>query len=137
MSSPLLLDTCAAIWLVDGLLPEAPLKALSERYERGEPVFLSPITGWELGLLFTKGRLRSAVTPTEYLKRLMNVAGLRIADMSPELLMGSWFLPGNIHKDPADRIIAATAREFGLTVMTRDSSLLAYASEGHLSAVEC
>jgi PIN domain nuclease of toxin-antitoxin system len=46
-------------------------------------------------------------------------------------------LPGAPPRDPADRIIAATAREHGYTVMTRDATLLAYAREGYLSAVEC
>jgi len=52
-------------------------------------------------------------------------------------LMESSLLPGTLHSDPADRIIAATAREYGFTVMTRDRGLLAYANEGHMSAVEC
>jgi len=137
MNAPVLLDTCAAIWLTDGLLPTRALEILTQRNEQGEPVFLSPITGWELGMAFSKGRLRSAVSPAEYWKRLANAPGVRIAAMPPELLLASSFLPGNLHKDPADRIIAATAREYGLTVMTRDRSLLAYAKDGYLNAVEC
>jgi PIN domain nuclease of toxin-antitoxin system len=137
MNTPVLLDTCAAIWLADGILAEGPLEVLAERYRRNEPIFLSPISGWELGTSFAKGRLRSSVTPVEYLKRLVSLPGIRLADMPPELLMASSFLPGKLHKDPADRIIAATAREYGLTVMTRDRALLAYAKEGYLNALEC
>jgi len=51
--------------------------------------------------------------------------------------MESSFLPGSLHRDPADRIIAATAREYGHTVITRDRALLDYARQGHLAAVEC
>jgi PIN domain nuclease of toxin-antitoxin system len=51
--------------------------------------------------------------------------------------MESSFLPGKFPKDPADRIIAATAREHGYTVVTRDRALLDYAEQGYLSAVEC
>jgi PIN domain nuclease of toxin-antitoxin system len=47
------------------------------------------------------------------------------------------FLPGALPADPADRIIAATAREYGFAVMTRDRALLAYADQGSLSAVTC
>jgi PIN domain nuclease of toxin-antitoxin system len=36
-----------------------------------------------------------------------------------------------------DRAIAATAREYGFTVMTRDRALLDYAAQGHLSALTC
>lgn len=137
MNTPVLLDTCAAIWLADGILAEGPLELLAERNRRNEPIFLSPISGWELGTSFAKGRLRSSVTPAEYLKRLVSLPGIRLADMPPELLMASSFLPGKLHKDPADRIIAATAREYGLTVMTRGRALLAYAKEGYLNALEC
>jgi len=60
-----------------------------------------------------------------------------MARLSAEILLDSSFLPGAPPRDPADRIIAATAREHGYTVMTRDATLLAYAREGYLSAVEC
>ena len=57
--------------------------------------------------------------------------------MPAELLIESQSLPGDIHKDPYDRIIAATAREYGYTVMTRDRALLDYAAQGYLSALAC
>jgi PIN domain nuclease of toxin-antitoxin system len=60
-----------------------------------------------------------------------------LADLPPKILMDASFLPGNLHNDPMDRIIAATAREYGFTVMTRDRALLDYAKAGHLSAAEC
>jgi PIN domain nuclease of toxin-antitoxin system len=67
----------------------------------------------------------------------MNVPDTALAELTPKVLMESSLLPGTLHSDPADRIIAATAREYGFTVMTRDRGLLAYANEGHMSAVEC
>ena len=57
--------------------------------------------------------------------------------MPPSLLIASTQLPGTPPNDPADRIIAATARERGLRVMTRDSKLLAYGEAGHLATVVC
>lgn len=60
-----------------------------------------------------------------------------LAELTPKILMESSFLPGPVHKDPADRIIAATAREYGFTVMTRDRVLLDYGAEGYLSVLEC
>jgi PIN domain nuclease of toxin-antitoxin system len=57
--------------------------------------------------------------------------------MPPELLIESTLLPDFSHGDPADRIIAATAREYGFTVMTRDRALLDYGKQGHLSVLEC
>jgi PIN domain nuclease of toxin-antitoxin system len=40
-------------------------------------------------------------------------------------------------RDPADRIIAATARDHGATLMTRDRALLAYGEQGHIRVEEC
>jgi PIN domain nuclease of toxin-antitoxin system len=133
----LLLDTNAAIFAVEGTLRPAAASLLTEKFRDGETVLLSPITGWELGLLFSRGRLRAAIRPREYLRRLTSMPGVALARLSAEIMMDSSFLPGAPPRDPADRIIAATAREHACTVMTRDAALLAYAREGHLSAVEC
>jgi PIN domain nuclease of toxin-antitoxin system len=137
VSVQLLLDTNAAIFAVEGTLTPAAASLLTQKFHDGETVLLSPITGWELGLLFSRGRLRAAIQPREYLRRLTSVPGVAIAGLSAEVLMDSSFLPGTPPRDPADRIIAATAREHGYTVMTRDAGLLAYAREGYLSAVGC
>ena len=137
MNAPLLLDTCAAIWAVEDQLAPATAEILTRRYREGEPVFLSPITGWEIGLLFSRGRLRGSVSPLEYFRRLVGLASVRLAAMPPELLLASSFLPGSPPADPADRIMAATAREYGYTLMTRDAELLAYAQEGHVRALPC
>jgi PIN domain nuclease of toxin-antitoxin system len=133
----LLLDTNAAIFAVEGTLRPAAAALLTEKFRGGEAVLLSPITGWELGLLFSRGRLRAAIRPREYLRRLTSMPGVAMARLSAEILLDSSFLPGAPPRDPADRIIAATAREHGYTVMTRDAALLGYAREGYLSAVEC
>lgn len=77
------------------------------------------------------------VTPQLWFARLLDVSNLRLADMSPDLLIASSFLPGEPPRDPADRIIAATAREYGYTLVTRDRLLLNYAEQGHIQAVCC
>jgi PIN domain nuclease of toxin-antitoxin system len=133
----LLLDTNAAIFAVEGTLRPAAASLLTQRFRDGETVLLSPITGWELGLLFARGRLRAAIRPREYLRRLASMPGVAMAPLSAEILLDSSFLPGAPPRDPAERIVAATAREHGYTLVTRDAALLAYAREGHLSAVEC
>ena len=137
MNGPLLLDTCAAIWAAEDQLKPDAVTALNERYASGESLLISPITAWEIGLLFARGRLRAALAPAEYFRRLIGVPGVRLAEMPAEVLLASSFLPGTPPADPADRIIAATAREYGFTVVTRDAKLLSYAGEGHLKALPC
>ena len=51
MMLPFLLDTCAAIWLVDGVLRPTAAEALLESYRAGRTTFVSPFTAWEIGLL--------------------------------------------------------------------------------------
>jgi PIN domain nuclease of toxin-antitoxin system len=62
---------------------------------------------------------------------------VRLADMSPDLLIAASFLPGKPPRDPADRIIAATARDYGCTLVTRDRALLAYGEQGHIRVLAC
>jgi PIN domain nuclease of toxin-antitoxin system len=77
------------------------------------------------------------MSPQRWFERLLEAPGLRLADMSPDVLIASSFLPGVPPRDPADRILAATAREQGYRLMTRDTPLLAYARQGHLQALSC
>ena len=137
MSKPILLDTCACHWLVDGTLLARPSLALTEAYNSGLQTYVSPITCLEVGTLARKRRFKSHMTPQRWFETLMNLPGLERAEMPAELLMDSALLPGGIHDDPYDRIIAATAREYGYTVMTRDRALLDYGKEGYLSVFEC
>ena len=137
MTLPFLLDTCAAIWLVDGTLRPAAAEALLESYRAGRTTFVSPFTAWEIGLLAASGRFRSTYPTEGWLKRVTSLPGIGLAELSARVLLDSWKLPGKLNRDPADHVIAATAREYGYTVMTRDRAMLAYAKQGHLSVLEC
>jgi PIN domain nuclease of toxin-antitoxin system len=68
---------------------------------------------------------------------LLGVPGIVLVELSPEILMASSFLPDSFLGDPVDCIIAATAREFDYTLVTRDRMLLDYAEAGHIRAVPC
>ncbi|MBI3700667.1 MAG: type II toxin-antitoxin system VapC family toxin [Afipia sp.] len=134
MASPILLDTCALIWLVQA----EPLAADSiNALQQGGEVFLSPISAWEVGLLVARGRLQLLMSPQSWFARASEAPGVRIAAMSPDLLIASSFLPGKPPRDPADRIIAATARDLGATLMTRDRILLDYGKQGHVNVLKC
>jgi len=135
---PLLLDTCAAIWISE----EQPLAgeartAIERSHRTGVLIHVSPITAWEIGLLVSRGKVTSPMSPQRWFERLLEAPGVRLADMSPDVLIASSFLPGAPPRDPADRILAATAREYGYRLMTRDTPLLTYARQGHLQALAC
>lgn len=138
MSERLLLDTCAIIWIALNapIGPEA-VAAMTQSAAAQEKVRVSPISAWELGLLSAKGRLATARSPMSIFGEVIATPGVRIEALSPEVLIESSFLPGNLHRDPADRILIATARNFDLTLVTRDQTILSYAQEGHVRAIAC
>jgi PIN domain nuclease of toxin-antitoxin system len=135
---PLLLDTCAAIWIAgeENLTPAA-LEVLSDTHEAGLPTYISPITAWEIGMLASRDRLKLLITPQRWFGRLLETPTVQLANMSPDLLIASSFLPGKPPRDPADRIIAATARDYGCTLITRDRALLDYGEQGHIRVLAC
>jgi PIN domain nuclease of toxin-antitoxin system len=134
----ILLDTCAAMWIMeDAWLKPSAVEAMDRSHDMGEPVYVSPITGWEVGLLAMKNKFRSRYAPERWLEVLLAFPFVRIAELPPHVLMRSCFLPGRAPREPSDRIMAATAREYGLTLMTRDRELLDFAKQGHISAEPC
>jgi PIN domain nuclease of toxin-antitoxin system len=56
--------------------------------------------------------------------------------MTPDIAIESTRLPGVLHGDPADRIMIATARAMGASLMTCDRAILHYANAGHLRAFD-
>ena len=138
MNIPLLLDTCAAIWIAsDQPIAKEARDAVAGALEADEPVFVSPISAWEIGLLASRDRISMPMSPEKWFERLLEAPGLHLAAVPPRVLIASSFLPGASPKDPADRIIAATAREFDYCVVTRDRRLLDYAGSGYCRALPC
>lgn len=138
MSHPVLLDTCAAIWLMDQApMSAASLEAIRSAQRAHAGVYVSPITAWELVTLIRKGRMRLNRPPEVWFDTLLSLPGVRLAEMSPSILIASGLLPGDAPKDPADRIIAATGRAFGYTIVTRDGELVPYAAAGHVAVIAC
>ncbi|MDQ0465327.1 PIN domain nuclease of toxin-antitoxin system [Caulobacter ginsengisoli] len=136
--TPILLDTCAAIWVAEGdPISDQAMAALAEAFSRGVPTLVSPFTAWEVGQLVSKGRLALTLQPLDWYERLVALPGLKAAPLAPAHLVQSSFLPGDPPRDPADRIMAATARQEGYRLMTRDRLLLAYGEAGHMQALAC
>ena len=137
-TSELLLDTCAVIWLSQQakMLPQA-VEAIDEASDQGRPLRLSLITAWELGLLERRGRAPMTRPPHAIFQSFLQLPGVLAHQLTAEILIDSSLLPGDLHGDPADRVIIATARALDLTVVTRDRHILNYADKGHVRALEC
>jgi PIN domain nuclease of toxin-antitoxin system len=134
----LLLDTCAAIWLsLDAKMNSEAVAAIDEASDDGLPLRLSMITAWELGLLARSGRAPMAQSPQAIFRAFQQLPGVTVQALTPDILIESSQLPGEVHGDPADRIIIATARAYDLTIVTRDGNILDYAERGYVRALAC
>lgn len=130
------LDTHVWIWLVDGnsqLLPR--IRVLIDDAARMGAVLIPAICVWEVATLELKGRLVLQKDPRDWVREALNQPGISLVPHSAEIALDSCYLPGDLHQDPADRLIVATARIENAVVVTRDRRLLRYAKDGHVSAV--
>ena len=134
---PVLLDTCAAIWLMNGDPMSPASREAIAAAQAGGGVHVSPISAWEIATLAARGRLTLTMSPSAWFAALLAQPGVALAGMPPAVLIASATLPGAPPRDPADRIIAATAREYGFSLVTRDGELTPYAVAGHIEAIAC
>src|SRR5579864_6664736 len=117
----LLLDT--HIWVRSQLNPER----LSHRVTRAindprNELWISPVSTWEIVLLCERGRLKLADGPDVWIRQALTVAPLREAPLTHEIALATRSI-GLPHRDPADRLLVATALIHGLTLVTADRNL--------------
>lgn len=134
----LLLDTCAAIWIANqDRLREPALSELPRALDRGSGLLLSPMTAWEFATLAAKGKLAAQIAPEVWFSGLCQLPGVALAELSPSVLIASASLPGAPPRDPVDRILLATARQFGYALVTRDRNILDYGRSGNVRVLAC
>lgn len=137
----LLLDTCALIWLINRTPIQPPALEEIERAARDDVLVVSTASAWEVGLLSRRiGRsdgLQFTPDPKTWFVRALTAPGLRLAPLTPDISIDASHLPGELHGDPADRLIIATARHLGAAIVTRDRKILDYAAAGFVGAIAC
>lgn len=129
-----LLDTHAWLWVQRGETNRmAPgfVRDVEDHQSRGE-VFVSAISILEIARLVAFGGYDLNIPVEEFVAQGIADDGFRLLDLSPRVLIGSTRLPGKLPRDPSDRLLIATAREHGLTLVTRDKEIIKYARQGHL-----
>lgn len=124
----ILLDTHAWVWWVSDPrhLSEVAGTALGRAREEGGPVYLSSISVWEVAMLVEKGRLELTMDVEDWVAHSEAVPWIEFVPVTNHLALRSVHLPGDIHSDPADRLIVATARYLGVPLVTRDRKLHTY-----------
>ena len=112
-----LLDTCAIIRLASGAGELS--KAAMDEIARAPLAYVSPISLWEIALKVKSGNLVITGEPETFFKDVVENYDLTVLPLSLEVMAKSVNLP-EIHKDPADRFIIASALLNGLSVVTTD-----------------
>ncbi len=128
-----LVDTHVWLWLISDSpsLTEAHREHLAQWQREGQ-LYFSAISAWEAAQKQSKGRLGLDGDVEEWVAESTKAGRLQLIDLTVPVMIAANRLPGEIHGDPADRILAATARNRDLTLVTHDTPLLRYAKQGHL-----
>jgi PIN domain nuclease of toxin-antitoxin system len=119
----ILLDTHAVIWLIteDQSLGPTSRSMIHSALSEGA-LAVSAITFWEIALLVSKGRLQALREPADQRARVLD-AGIHELPLTGDTALLAVQLH-DLHGDPADRFIAATAVIHSATLMTADTGLL-------------
>jgi PIN domain nuclease of toxin-antitoxin system len=136
-----LLDTNALFFLfAERQRPPAALEPLFEA-ALIERAYLSPVNAWEIGFLShlpTGAKLGFSEHPNLWLEELMARTNLQMLPLSARAAIMAAHLPGDFHKDPADRLLVASAIDFGATFVTRDTKILGWAERtGAMRVLAC
>lgn len=121
----ILLDTHVLVWMVT----EPPrLSRTAEREIRkaqhDRSCAIASISLWELAQMFASHQLRGVGAIESSIHDILDDTGVKVLEITPEIADLSMAFPDSYPKDPSDRLIGATARAYGLTLITRDDRIL-------------
>lgn len=123
----ILLDTCTLIWLADDqeqLTEKA--KQIIRKYKAS--LYISAISACEIGVKYNKGLLKLSSPAFSWFQQALEWHGIREIPVDSKIAIQATLLPA-IHRDPADRIIVATAIEQSLSIITADRHIHAYTEQ--------
>jgi PIN domain nuclease of toxin-antitoxin system len=122
----ILLDTPALLWLATepGRLSRRAASAI-RRARSSEGIGIASISLREMAVLFARGRVRASGTIDASVRMILETTGAAIKEITPEIAAVSTQFPDDYPRDPADRLIGATARAEGLMLVTRDEAMRA------------
>ena len=120
----IMLDTHVLLWLAKDptKLSKSAISTL-RKASKSEGLSIASITLWEIALLITRGRIRVQGTVDGFLQQLVEATGVRVREITPEVAALAMQFPDDFPADPGDRLIAATARANGATLVTADQRI--------------
>ena len=129
----LLLDTHVLVWLVKGVDALAPRhRSRLEAAAATEALEISAISFWEVAMLARSGRVSLTRSVIDWRREVLGTGRFAERAVTGEVAVESVMLPGELHADPADRLLVATARLDGATLVTHDRRIIEYSEQGHV-----
>jgi PIN domain nuclease of toxin-antitoxin system len=125
----IVLDTHTLIWWVNGdnqLSPNAKAAIDHEQQHEDGIILVSAISAWEIALLVGRDRLTLGMNLDDWLETVSQIEGVRFVPVDEVVGVESTRLPGEFHRDPADRMITALARHLNVPLVTADEKIRAY-----------
>ena len=134
---PLLLDTHVWIQYQNGSedIRPAAKPTIEAAAERGL-VYVSVLSVWEIALLVRLHRIELTMPVDRWTREALAKPGINLLPFTPEIAIDSINLPEPMHRDPADRILVASARVERLTLVTRDRDILTLARTVRLACLQ-
>jgi PIN domain nuclease of toxin-antitoxin system len=117
----ILLDTHAWLWWVANA-PELPVSLRAAIGGASEPVAVVSVSCLEVAWLAKKGRIVLPVSVEDFFDRAIDQVGFQLLPLTPKIAARSASLP-EIHRDPVDRVLVATAIEFDAVFATKDAAI--------------
>jgi PIN domain nuclease of toxin-antitoxin system len=106
-----------------GRLSARQTKVLEEA-DASEPLLVAEITLWEVAVLASLGRIELRMPLRDWLEAATAPPLVRRVGLSPAIAAEVAVLPDSFHRDPADRILVATARALDATFVTQDERIV-------------
>ena len=123
----IVLDTHALVfWVSDPNKLSSKARSTINQALKKKTVYVSAISVWEIAMLVTKERLMLTMDVESWLEKVENLPGIQFVPVDTAIARKSVMLPDTLHSDPADRIIIATSRQLGATLITSDQKIRSY-----------
>lgn len=120
----IVLDTATWIWRASD--PKRLSARARRAIDQADHALVSAISVWEVAMLVAKRRIQLDRPVEQWVGTALALPGIQLAPLEPAIAVRSTKLPGEIHPDPADRIIIATALENAAFVITPDDRIRSY-----------
>jgi PIN domain nuclease of toxin-antitoxin system len=120
----IVLDTATWIWRASD--PDRLTVSARGAIEEAERALVSAISVWEVAMLVAKRRIQLDRPVEQWVDVALSLPKIQLAPLEPAIAVRSAKLPGQLHPDPADRIIITTALERGVPVITPDERIRSY-----------